>query len=149
MKPDEILKYCLENFPGTVSVSSWGERGIFYNPDGKLKRGIYTLTVKEKDGDNDRSSNLDRENIYRVNFGVRKSTFIKMFGSIPQRPGKGCIVDMNYDFSSINTLLPHPVYAWMGWVCILNPSETSFKKLKPLIQEAYSYAQEKYLKRNI
>lgn len=149
MKPDEILKYCLENLPGTVSVSSWGERGIFYNPDGKLKRGIYTLTVKEKDGDNDRSSKLDRENIYRVNFGVRKTTFVKMFGSIPQRPSKGCIVDMNYDFSSINTLLPHPVYAWMGWVCILNPSEANFERLKPLIQEAYNYAQEKYLKRNI
>lgn len=32
MTPDEILKYCLDEFEGTVLVSSWGERGIFYNP---------------------------------------------------------------------------------------------------------------------
>ena len=44
---------CLENLEGTVLVESWGEKGIFYNPDHVLKRGVYILTVKEKDGDND------------------------------------------------------------------------------------------------
>ena len=56
MKPDEILQYCLETLEGTILVSSWGERGVFYNPGGKLKRGVYVLTVKERDGENDRSS---------------------------------------------------------------------------------------------
>ncbi len=64
MTPDEILQYCLKNLKGTVLVESWGEKGIFYNPDGKLKRGIYILTVKEKDGENDKSSDLNR-NFYR------------------------------------------------------------------------------------
>ena len=32
MKPDEILKYCLEELEGSVLVESWGEKGIFYNP---------------------------------------------------------------------------------------------------------------------
>lgn len=149
MTPDEILKYCLENLDGTVIVSSWGERGIFYNPDGKLKRGVYILTVKEKDGDNDKASNLDRKDVYRVNLGIKKSTFSKMFGSIPKRPGKGRSVDMDYDFSAINEMLPHPVYAWMGWICVLSPSESRFEELKPLIQEAYECAKGKYLKRKI
>ena len=39
MTPDDILNYCLEALDGAVTVSSWGERGIFYNPDGRLKRG--------------------------------------------------------------------------------------------------------------
>ena len=121
MTPDEILKYCLEHLDGTVWVNSWGERGIFYNPDGKLKRGIYVLTVKEKDGDNDKVSKLDREDVYRVNMRVRKNMFSDMFGAIPKRPEKGGVVDMDYDFSIANTLLPHPVYAWMRWVCILKP----------------------------
>ncbi len=56
MKPDDILEYCLDRLPDTVSVNSWGESGIFYNPNNILKRGIYVLTVKEKDGDNDNSS---------------------------------------------------------------------------------------------
>ena len=79
--------------------------------------------------------------------GIRKYTFFKMFGNIPKRPAKGCVVDMDYDFSSINKVMPHPVYAWMGWIRILNPSEENFEKLKPLIEEAYNYANEKYLKR--
>ena len=42
---------------------------------------------------------------------------------------------MEYDFTSSNQLMPHPIYAWMGWVCILNPTEQKFEELKPLIQE--------------
>lgn len=149
MMADEILKYCLENLEGTVLVNSWGEKGVFYNPEKKLKRGIYVLTIKEKDGDNDKSSNLNRETIYRVNLGIYKNTFIKMFGSIPKRPCKGCIVDMEYDFSTVNEILPHPIYAWMGWICSLNPSKRTFEELKPLIQESYEYAKEKYSKKKI
>ncbi|RRD38431.1 hypothetical protein EII29_10340 [Leptotrichia sp. OH3620_COT-345] len=147
MKADDILKYCLENLKGTVLINSWGERGVFYNPNNKLKRGIYILTIKEKDGENDKSSDLNRENIYRVNLGIRKNTFKKMFGSIPKRPDKGGIVNMNYDFSIIDRIVPHPVYAWMSWICILNPSEKTFEKLKPLIYEAYEYVKEKYAKK--
>jgi hypothetical protein len=35
---------------------NWGERGIFYNPDRVLKKGVYVLTIKEKDGENDSAS---------------------------------------------------------------------------------------------
>lgn len=148
MTPDEVLAYCLENLPDTVLVESWGERGIFYNPNNALKRGVYVLTVKEKDGENDKNSRLDREDTYRVNLGLRKETFRQRFGALPKRPAKGGAVAMDYDFSIQNALLPHPVYAWMGWVCVLNPSEETFEELKPLIDEAYGYAKEKFAKRN-
>lgn len=147
MTPEQILEYCLENLEGTVLVESWGEKGIFYNPDHVLKRGIYILTVKEKDGANDKSSDLNRENVYRVNLGIRKSTFIKLFGTIPKRPPAGGIVDMDYDFAASDTILPHPVYAWMAWICALTPSEQTFTELQPYIQEAYTYAREKFRKR--
>ncbi len=110
MQTDDILKYCLDSLPDTVLVSSWGESGIFYNPNKKLKRGIYVLTVKEKDGDNDKSSDLNRENIYRVNIGVRKSTFINMFGTIPARPSKGGIVDIRLILPPKDIILPYAVY---------------------------------------
>ena len=45
MKSDEILQYCLENLEGTILVNSWGEKGIFYNPNNTLKRGIYILKI--------------------------------------------------------------------------------------------------------
>lgn len=38
-----ILEYCLDNLPDTVLVNSWGESGIFYNPNNTLKRGVYVL----------------------------------------------------------------------------------------------------------
>ena len=69
------MKYLPENLEGSVLVESWGEKGIFYNPGRVRKRGVYILTVKEKDGDNDKGSKLDRPGVYRVNPGVRKDTF--------------------------------------------------------------------------
>ncbi|WP_330571520.1 DUF6194 family protein [Hominisplanchenecus murintestinalis] len=36
-------------------------------------------------------------------------------------------------------MVPHPVYAWMAWICALNPSEQTFEELKPYIQESYEY----------
>ena len=50
---------------------------------------------------------------------------------------------MDYDFSAAGEILPHPVYAWMGWICALNPTEQLFEELKPYIQESYEYAKEK------
>lgn len=147
MTANKILRYCLENFKDTVAVNSWGERGIFYNPGNMFKRGVYVMTIKDKDGENDRSSRLNRENVYRVNIGIRKSTYEKMFGAIPKRPSKGGTIGTEQDFSVMNTIMPHPIYAWMGWICILNPSEKNFENLKPLIAEAYEYAREKSKKR--
>ena len=51
---------------------------------------------------------------------------------------------MDCDFTTSDKLVPHPVYAW---ICVLNPSEQSFQKLKPYIQEDYAYAKEKFKKR--
>lgn len=145
--PDEILQYCLENLPETVFHSCYGEKCIFYNPENKLKHGIYVLTIKEKDGNNDKSSNLNREGIYRINFGIKKNTFINQFEFIPARPLKGNTVDMQYDFSTLNKLIPHPVYSYMAWVCILNPDKNSFNNIKKFINESYECAKEKYNKK--
>ncbi len=147
MTADDILKYCLDCMDGTVLTESWGEKGIFYNPRNRLKRGVYVLTAKEKDGENDRSSRLDREDVFRINFGVRKSTFLKLFGTVPPRACKGGVVNMDFDFSALDLLMPHPVYAWMGWLCVLNPADSTFEQIKPLVREAYSYAQEKFEER--
>ena len=101
------------------------------------------------DGDNDKGSNLDRQGVYRVNLGIRKKTFISLFNELPKRPSAGEIVNMNYDFTTLDKVLPHPVYAWMGWISVLNPTDKTFDELKPFIQESYEYAIEKFKKRKI
>lgn len=114
MRPNEIIEICHERMKGTVIVNAWGEKGIFYNPGEVLKRGVYIMTVKEKDGDNDKSSFLNRKDIYRLNTGISKNNFKHIFGKVPARPAAGCVVDMPYNFSETNKIMPHPVYAWMG-----------------------------------
>ena len=147
MEAEQILNWCLEHLEGTVLMNSWGETGVFYNPGHVLKRGIYVLTIKEKDGKNDQASQLDRPGMYRVNLGPRKQTYVNLFGSVPKRPPKGGVVELEMDFAQTDILLPHPVYAWMGWVCTLNPSKHTFEELKPLIRESYEFAKDKFAKR--
>lgn len=146
MKPHDILQACLTNLPDTLLLQSWGESGIFYNPGRTRKRGVYVLTVKEKDGANDRASHLDRPGMFRVNLGLRKETFRRLFGPLPARPPKGGVVETGCDFTAPDQLLPHPVYAWMGWVCVLTPSLETWKAMEPLVRESYEYAKEKFLK---
>ena len=36
--------------------------------------------------------------------------------------------------------MPHPVYGNMFWVCVLNPRNSTFAELHPLLAEAYAVA---------
>lgn len=141
----EVVDYLLLNYPDLNVIESWGETTLFYNPNNLLKRGTYFATIKENDGPNDQASKLSRQNVYRVNFGIGKDEFLKLFDIMPKRPEAGNIVDMPYDFAKLNRLLPHPVYAWMGWVSILKPTKEELYKLSPLFDVAYTLATEKYL----
>jgi hypothetical protein len=66
----EVDAWLMASFEGLAPRDSWGERSYFCNPGGKAARGTYFLTIKEKDGANDRASDLDRPGIWRLNFGL-------------------------------------------------------------------------------
>ena len=36
--------------------------------------------------------------------------------------------------------MPHPVYGPNHFVCVLNPGDTTFETVKPLLREAYEIA---------
>ena len=82
-----------------------------------------------------------------MNLGISKESFFQLFGNKSKRPKAGQIIDMPYDFSELNRIMPHPVYGWMNWVCVLNPTRETFNKLFPLIEEGYSLALKKYEKK--
>lgn len=50
-------------------------------------------------------------------------------------------------FTAVDRLLPHPVYGWMSWVCVLSPSPATFQTVVPLLAEAYDLAAGKFAKR--
>ncbi|HEU4408638.1 MAG TPA: DUF6194 family protein [Polyangiaceae bacterium] len=144
---DEVARRITDAYEGVVPVPSWGETSFFYNPGRAFTRGAYFCTLKDHDGENDRASALDRPGVYRLAFGVPPSTFGRLFGPRPPRPGKGGVVEGPWDFTALDRLTPHPVYAWMGWLSVLNPSARTFDLVGPLLAQAHERARMTFEKR--
>lgn len=149
MKLASLILNLTKLYPGLVENSVWGETALFYNPSGLLKRGTYCITFKEKDGENDASSALNREEVeYRMNLKISKPTFLTQFNepSLPGRPAKGNMIALKsgraFDPTVLDTLIPHPVYGWMSWISIINPSKESIEVIMRagLLDESYEAA---------
>jgi hypothetical protein len=149
LTPGSIVEGLLARFPGTVAVEAWGETSLFYNPGRVLARGVYFATVKRKDGENDRASQLDRDGVFRFNLGVPQPLFVERFGPPLARPGKGEAIDGPWDFTQLDQITPHPVYGWMGWVSVLNPSGGTMTDLDGLIDAAFDKAKKAFGKRTV
>lgn len=147
MKPDSIIQAVTDRFPGVVPKASWGETSLFYNPGRVLPNGVYFCTIKQHDGPNDTASRLDRPGVFRVAIGLPVPTYVRLFGPRPPRPPKGGTVATGHDFTALDTLMPHPVYAWMGWAQILSPSREQFDAIIPLIAEAHAAAVAKFARK--
>jgi hypothetical protein len=147
MNAKAVIHQITNNYRGLVPKATWGETSLFYNPNNALKSGVYFATIKEHDGENDKASSLDREGVFRLSFGLPPASYEERFGPRPERPAKGAVVAIEHDFTSLNELTPHPVYAWMGWVQVLSPTESTMAELRPLLDEAYVKARTTFEKR--
>lgn len=136
-----------KRYEGIVEKRAYGETTYFYNPDYKLKNGVYVCTIKENDGPNDKAGRLSREGIYRISTGLTKSEYRKKFGDTPKRPKKGEVVDLDIKFDELNVIMPHPVYSWMGWICVNSPDVECFENFLNNIDFSYNRALKKYEKR--
>lgn len=145
--PESLIQTLAERFPGTVATEVWGETSLFYNPQGLLPRGVYFATVKQKDGENDRASDLNHDGVYRFNIGSTKPLFVDRFGPAPARPGEGKVIDSSWDFTELDVITPHPVYGWMSWVSVLDPSRQTLLELEPVIAAAFEKAKATFEKK--
>ena len=145
--PNLALERIVERFDGLVSKAAWGETALFYNPGHILKHGTYFATIKTKDGDNDRASNIDRCDVWRLNFTLPKDVFSERFGAPPARPAKGCAVQGPWDFTALDIILPHPVYGWMSWVAVLSPSPTTFSTCLDLMSISFEKIRQKHARK--
>jgi len=65
--------------------------------------------------------------VFRLNIGVTRATFERLVGS-----------DTEPDYTALDRLLPHPVYAKQLWISILNPSTRTWRDVVvPLLAEAH------------
>jgi hypothetical protein len=109
---------------------------FFYDSDHMLP--FATLALQDNEGD--RASHLDRPGIFRLNIGVTRETYVSLFGPPPSSLGPTGTVETGHDFTALDQLMPHPIYAPQLWVCVLNPSPETFETIKPLLADGYDRA---------
>ncbi len=141
MDPDEITHYITGTFDGVEVVVASDDSFFFTDDDRRLP--FATLVT----GDTyDRASHLSRPSVFRLNIGVGKKTYRALFGPQPPRPDADGVVDTDHDFTALDVVLPHPVYAPQFWVCVLNPGEKTFQAVRPLLGEAYHRSVKRHAK---
>lgn len=133
MNEATTAQYISETFPEAETAGNFGYTFFFYRSERKLP----FASLASSDNDYDRVSNLNRSGVFRLNLGVTKQSFYALFGS-------DAIDLSSYDFTALDRIMPHPDCAAQHFICVLNPSETTFEKLKALLAEAYELAQSRF-----
>jgi hypothetical protein len=131
-----ITNYITTAFAGVEIGNNFGYTFFFYGDDHMLP----FATLANEDNEYDRVSNLDRPGVFRLNIGVSKQTFQSLLGT-------GKIDVSDYDFTALDTMMPHPDYAPQSWICILSPGEATFQKVQSLLAEAYEIAEKRNTRR--
>ena len=132
----EMAQYILDTFPGVETATNFGYTFFFYGSD----RMLPFATLASSYNEHERISNLDRPGVYRLNIGVSKPTFQSLFGADKVDLGE-------YDFTALDRLMPHPDYAAQSWICVLNPTQATFERVRTFLSEAYELARVRAAKR--
>ncbi|MEO3809548.1 DUF6194 family protein [Sphaerisporangium sp. B11E5] len=123
---------------------AWGDTFIYYEPDGRTATSRHmpfaTIVTKDYPGF-DTTSDLDRPGVFRVNVNAGRAAFEQLVGYPPaahaDRHG-------DWDYTALDRLLPHPVYAPQSWVSVLNPGEATAEHLRSVLTAAHARAVRRY-----
>jgi hypothetical protein len=133
-----VTQYISDQFDGVETTSAFSYTFFFYGSE----RMLPFATLASVDNEYDRVSNLDRPGVFRLNIGLRKPTFQSLFGI-------GTIDVSAYDFTALDTIMPHPDYAPQSWICVLNPSDDTFRHtVQEFLAEAYELAVQRHARRH-
>jgi Family of unknown function (DUF6194) len=141
MNEAEIIQYITGTFDNIKITMHEGNSFFSYDPEQKFP--FATLMTNDV---NDQASNLNRPSVFRLNIGVSRETYQSLFGPQPTFAGDGGVINTGHDFTALDQLMPHPIYAPMSWICILNPREATFETVKQLLAEAYEIDVKKHSK---
>lgn len=123
MTEDDITQHLIDMLGGGHFEVADDNTFFFHGADNKFP----FATIVTKDNDFDSASKLNRPGVFRLNVGVGKESFRALFGEQPP---------VDIDYTALDRLMPHPVYAKMHWVSVINPSAATFETVKPLLVEA-------------
>lgn len=139
MNTDSIKDKITTDLKGSYVTEAGGDLFFLYGGDDRFP----FATLVTADNDFDHISQLNREGVFRLSIGVSKESFKALFGHLPSRPGIGGYMESGLDFTALDTLMPHPIYGSMYWICVHKPSDATFERLWSYLEEAYALAVEK------
>ena len=156
MTQDDIIAFTT-GLPGVVAVTAdeasgapevaWGDSFFFYDPDGDApadrRMPFATIVTKDYDGF-DTASNLNRPGMFRLNIAVGRTTFEELLGYPPSAHDAH---SARFDYTAIDQLIPHPVYATQAWVAILNPDEQTAALAFSLLSDAHTRSVQRHHRR--
>jgi hypothetical protein len=138
MEMHEVIAYIRGTFEGVETTEADGDT-YFIAGDLPADQRMPFATLITSDA-HDTASDLDRPGVFRLNIGVTRETYTQRFGPPPPGPITIEPVGTGFDYRALDVLMPHPIYASLAWLSILNPSETTFEEIQALLAEAHAIA---------
>lgn len=126
----QAIEQFAEQLANVTKLESFGYTFFFYGSDQVLP----FVTIATSDNEHDNVSNLSRDGVFRVNIGVYKNTFNKLF----EAP------NTEWDYTALNRFMPHPHYAAQHFICILNPEGNQLSAAFRFIEEAHLVAKQRF-----
>ena len=124
LTPDDVVAYITAAWPETDVVEAMNAWFFSLDPEKHWPNYATLVTTDE----HDEASNLFRPDTFRLNMGVDRQAFERVAAEAGPDP----------DYTAFDRVMPHPVYAAQRWICIVNPSETTFREVVvPLMTVAH------------
>jgi len=114
---------------GTPEIA-WGDLFFYYAPDGVVPPGQPFATIVTKDYPGEPPAGLG-DGVFRVNIDA---------GRRDEAPVE--------DPGLRDTVMPHPVYGHLGWVCVVEPGEGATPLLHDLLSQAHDAAKRRWARRH-
>nr|WP_106584981.1 DUF6194 family protein [Murinocardiopsis flavida] len=120
---------------GDLPEIAWGDVFFYHAPDGQMPNNVQPYgTIVTKDYPGDTASALDPADRWRVNVHVDRATFRELTGEEPRA------LTRPRDYAAADSVVPHPVYGELGWICVVNPGPETADTVVALLRAAHDAA---------
>ncbi|MBO0707028.1 MAG: erythromycin esterase [Candidatus Dormibacteraeota bacterium] len=157
MTEEEIIRF-MTSLPNVEAMTAregdgspevaWGDSFFFvrlaHEPPSDQRWPFATVVVKDYPGW-DTASDLDREGRFRLNISVGRQAFEELFGYAPSAHAQH---QEEFDYTAVDRLIPHPVYATQAWAAVINPGDASDERVRTLLVEAHAREVRRHLARD-
>lgn len=128
---------------GEFPEIAWGDAFFYYAPDGRMPQNVQPYgTIVTKNYPGDTACDLDPPGRWRVNVHVDRATFRELTGEEPRS------LTRPRDYAAADSVMPHPVYGALGWICVVNPAERTTDTVMRLLRDAHDAARARFERRH-